>query len=103
MCPDRVDMNVESEGSGMATPAGGRDRTKAALAGLKVVEFGQLLAGPLAGTLLADLGADVVHIEDPATGDPARFMGLEKDGVHLWWKVTGRNKRSVGLDLRTPQ
>jgi len=72
------------------------------LHGLKVVEFGQLTAGPLAGTLLADLGADVVHVEDPDEGDPARRMGYAKDGVKLWWKVGARNKRSVTLDLRCP-
>ncbi|HWL44952.1 MAG TPA: CoA transferase [Ilumatobacter sp.] len=69
--------------------------------GLKVVEFAQIIAGPLAGTLLADLGADVVHVEAPKIGDPTRGMGPEKNGVHLWWKVSGRNKRSVTLDLRS--
>lgn len=71
--------------------------------GLKVVEFGQIIAGPRAGTLLADLGADVVHVEDPTHGDPSRQMGPVKDGVYLWWKVAARNKRSVTLDLRSPQ
>ncbi|MEV5848629.1 CoA transferase [Streptomyces sp. NPDC051985] len=71
------------------------------LEGLKVVEFAQLIAGPLAGTLLADLGADVVHVEDPVHGDSSRRMGPAKDGVPLWWKVAGRNKRSITLDLRT--
>ena len=73
----------------------------AALAGLRVVEFAQIIAGPMAGTLLADLGADVVHVEDPVSGDPARTNGPTKDGVGLWWKVSGRNKRNVTLDLRT--
>ncbi len=71
------------------------------VAGLKVVEFAHVVAGPLAGGLLADLGADVVHVEAPQGGDTARTMGPAKDGVHLWWKVSGRNKRSVSLDLRT--
>ncbi|MBL8776069.1 MAG: CoA transferase [Acidimicrobiales bacterium] len=71
--------------------------------GLKVVEFGQIIAGPLAGTLLADLGADVVHVEDPTHGDPSRQMGPVKDGVYLWWKVAARNKRSVTLDLRSEE
>jgi formyl-CoA transferase len=71
------------------------------LDGLKIVEFGQLVAGPLAGTLLADLGSEVVHVEDPKAGDPARGMGYDKDGVKLWWKVAARNKRSVTLDLRS--
>lgn len=76
----------------------------AALKGLKVLEIAQVIAGPMAGTLLADLGADVVHIEDPVTGDPQRVTGIANDdGVYLWWKVSGRNKRSVTLDLRTPE
>lgn len=70
------------------------------LTGVKVVEFAQVIAGPLAGTLLADLGADVVHVEPPGSGDSARRMGPAKDGAHLWWKVLGRNKRSVTLDMR---
>ncbi|ODU04268.1 MAG: CoA-transferase [Pseudonocardia sp. SCN 72-86] len=74
-----------------------------ALAGLKVVEFAHIIAGPLAGTLLADLGATVVHVEDPTHGDPHRGAGPDKDGVHLWWKVAGRNKRSVTLNLRTEE
>jgi formyl-CoA transferase len=74
-----------------------------ALSGLKVVEFAHVIAGPLAGTLLADLGADVVHVEDPGRGDPQRYAGPAKDGVHLWWKVSARNKRSVTLNLRTDE
>lgn len=76
---------------------------RAALDGLRVVEIAQLIAGPMAGSFLADFGADVVHIEDKQHGDPARYTGITKDGVHLWWKVSGRNKRSVTLDLRTPE
>jgi crotonobetainyl-CoA:carnitine CoA-transferase CaiB-like acyl-CoA transferase len=74
-----------------------------ALAGVKVVELAHVIAGPLAGTLLADLGADVVHVEAPGSGDTARTQGPAKDGVHLWWKVSGRNKRSVTIDLRRPE
>jgi crotonobetainyl-CoA:carnitine CoA-transferase CaiB-like acyl-CoA transferase len=73
------------------------------MAGLKVVEFAHVIAGPLAGTLLADLGADVVHVEDPGRGDPQRNAGPAKDGHHLWWKVSARNKRSVTLDLRSEE
>ncbi|MCX5554530.1 CaiB/BaiF CoA-transferase family protein [Streptomyces sp. NBC_00038] len=69
------------------------------LKGLKVVEFAHVVAGPLAGALLADQGADVVHVEPPGTGDAARAMGPRKDGHPLWFKVAGRNKRSVTLDL----
>jgi len=71
--------------------------------GLKVVEFAHLIAGPLAGTLLADLGAEVVHVEDPTSGDPSRTMAQSKNGHNLWWAVSGRNKRSVTLDLRSAQ
>ena len=74
----------------------------AALEGLKVVEFAHVIAGPLAGTLLADLGAEVIHVDDPEHGDPGRKMGPPKDGTYLWWKVAARNKRSVTIDLRTP-
>jgi formyl-CoA transferase len=74
-----------------------------ALSGIKIVEFAHVIAGPLAGTLMADLGADVVHVEDPRAGDPGRHQGPTKDGIHLWWKVSGRNKRSVTLDLRRPE
>lgn len=74
-----------------------------ALSGLKVVEFAHVIAGPLAGTLLADLGANVIHVEDPKHGDPQRFAGPDRDGVHLWWKVSARNKKSVTLDLRTEE
>ena len=74
-----------------------------ALSGLKVLELAHVIAGPLAGTLLADLGADVVHIEAPGSGDTARLMGPKRDGVPLWWKVGGRNKRSVTLDLRVSE
>jgi crotonobetainyl-CoA:carnitine CoA-transferase CaiB-like acyl-CoA transferase len=70
------------------------------LKGLKVVEFAHILSGPMTGTLLADLGADVLHVEAPSGGDASRAIGPDKDGVHLWWKVLARNKRSVTLDLR---
>ena len=74
-----------------------------ALAGLKVVEFAHVIAGPLAGSLMGDLGAEIVHVEVPGAGDPQRVVGMHKDGVYLWWKVSGRNKRSVTLDLRKPE
>ena len=77
-----------------------KEMKQPALAGIKVVEFAHVIAGPLAGTLMADLGADVVHVEDPGAGDPGRTMGPSKDGAHLWWKVSGRNKRSVTINLR---
>ncbi|MDQ7910844.1 CoA transferase [Phytohabitans sp. ZYX-F-186] len=71
--------------------------------GLKVVEFAHVVAGPVAGGLLADLGATVVHVEAPGTGDPTRQLSLAKGGKHVWWSAIGRNKRSVTLDLRSPE
>jgi formyl-CoA transferase len=73
------------------------------LAGLKVLELGQLIAGPFAAKTLADFGADVVKIEPPAGGDPLRKWRLLKDGTSVWWQVQSRNKRSLALDLRQPE
>jgi len=72
-----------------------------ALAGLKVVEMGQLIAGPFAGKTLGEFGADVIKIEAPGTGDPLRNWRLIKDGTSVWWQVQSRNKRSIALDLRS--
>ena len=71
------------------------------LAGLLVLDAGTMVGGPFAGTLAADYGADVIKIEKPGAGDPIREWPPIKEGVSLWWKVTGRNKRLVTLDLRT--
>lgn len=73
-----------------------------ALAGLKVLDVATLFAGPLAATLLGDHGADVIKVEHPR-GDPSRTHGAAKDGVGLWWKMLGRNKRSITLVLSTPE
>ena len=70
------------------------------LLGLKVLELGQLIAGPFAAKTLADFGAEVIKIEPPATGDPLRKWRLLKDGTSVWWQVQSRNKRSLALDLR---
>lgn len=72
------------------------------LAGLRVVEFGQLLAGPYVGTLLGDFGAEVVKVEPPPAGDAMRDWGRLRHKDHsLWWSVISRNKRSVAINLRT--
>ena len=76
---------------------------RGALDGLRVVEMGQLIAGPFAGKLLGEFGADVVKIEPPAGGDPLRNWRLLQDGTSVWWQVQSRNKRSIALDLRTPE
>jgi formyl-CoA transferase len=73
------------------------------LQGLKVIEMGQLIAGPFAAKTLADFGAEVVKIEPPGAGDPLRQWRLVKDGTSVWWQVQSRNKRSVALDLRKPE
>ena len=70
------------------------------LAGLKVVELGQLIAGPFAAKTLADFGADVIKVEPPGSGDPLRQWRLLHDGTSVWWQVQSRNKKSVVLDLR---
>src|SRR6478672_11256992 len=71
---------------------------------IRVVELGQLLAGPFCGQLLGDFGAEVIKVEDPTHGDPMRQWGREKPyGQSLWWPVVARNKMSVTADLRTPQ
>lgn len=74
-----------------------------ALQGIKVVELGQLIAGPFAGKTLADFGADVIKVEPPGVGDPLRKWRMLRDGTSVWWEVQSRNKRSVALDLRTPE
>ncbi len=73
------------------------------LSGLKVVELGQLIAGPFAAKTLADFGAEVIKIEPPTGGDPLRQWRLIKDGTSVWWQVQSRNKRSLALDLKAPQ
>ena len=85
-------------------PAGGP------LLGLKVLELGQLIAGPFAAKTLADFGADVIKVEPPeeagrpgSGGDPLRKWRLLKDGTSVWWQVQSRNKRSIALDLKHPQ
>ena len=70
------------------------------LSGLKVLEMGQLIAGPFAAKTLGDFGAEVVKIEPPGAGDPLRKWRLLKDGTSVWWQVQSRNKRSIALDLK---
>ena len=74
------------------------------LRGIRVIEVGQLLAGPFAGTLLAYFGADVIKVEPPGDGDPIRgWRLLDKDGTSFWWRSLGRNKKSLTLNLRTTE
>src|ERR1700730_2410010 len=73
------------------------------LAGIRVIEWGQLIAGPFCGKTLGDFGADVIKVEPPGLGDPLRKWRVLKDGTSLWWQVQSRNKRSITLDLRKPE
>ncbi|MFT3815477.1 MAG: CoA transferase [Acidovorax sp.] len=77
--------------------------TPAALSGVRVIEMGQLIAGPFCGKTLGEFGAEVIKIEAPGTGDPLRTWRLMKEGTSVWWQVQSRNKKSVALDLRAPE
>ena len=71
-----------------------------ALQGLKIVELGQLIAGPFAAKLLGEFGAEIIKIEPPGEGDPLRKWRKLENGTSLWWHVQSRNKKSVSLDLK---
>lgn len=73
------------------------------VSGLRVIDAGNMIAGPLAATQLADFGADVIKIELPGVGDSMRHWAPMKEGRSLWWKVIGRNKRLITLALSTPR
>jgi formyl-CoA transferase len=72
-----------------------------ALAGIRVIEMGQLIAGPFCGQLLGDMGAEVIKVEPPKQGDPMRVWG--HGDAKLWWEVVARNKKSVSANLRVPE
>lgn len=73
-----------------------------ALSSLRVLELGQLIAGPFAGAYLASFGAEVIKVEPPGKGDPLRKWRMLHQGTSLWWRLMARNKKSVAIDLRTP-
>jgi formyl-CoA transferase len=73
------------------------------LSGIRVLELGQLIAGPFAAKMLGEFGAEVIKIEPPGKGDPLRNWRLLHDGTSVWWQVQSRNKKSVSLDLRQPE
>jgi crotonobetainyl-CoA:carnitine CoA-transferase CaiB-like acyl-CoA transferase len=79
-----------------------RDPADGPLVGLRVVDASTLFAGPMAAMHLGDMGADVIKIEHPRRPDPSRGHGAARDGVNLWWKTLGRNKRAVTADLSSP-
>jgi formyl-CoA transferase len=104
MSSDSGQQDAARDGAGSQTAAG-------ALDGIKVLELGQLIAGPFAARTLGDFGADVIKVETPPDprhpettgGDPLRRWRLLKDGTSVWWQVQSRNKRSLALDLKDPQ
>ncbi|WP_369907914.1 CaiB/BaiF CoA transferase family protein [Limnohabitans sp. Jir72] len=77
--------------------------TPGALKGLRVVEMGQLIAGPFSAKTLGDFGADIIKIEPPGAGDPLRNWRMLQDGTSVWWQVQSRNKRSIAIDLRSAE
>ena len=74
-----------------------------ALSDVRVLELGQLIAGPFAGSMLAGFGAEVIKVEPPNGGDPMRGWRKLHEGTSLWWYSLGRNKKSITLDLRKPE
>ena len=84
-------------------PTASKSPSPGPLAGLRVIDAGQMIAAPLACTLLADFGADVIKIEHPTQGDAMRTRPPERDGRSLWWKMIARNKRNVTLNLSKPE
>jgi formyl-CoA transferase/succinyl-CoA--D-citramalate CoA-transferase len=84
-------------------PGGPKGPVAGPLDGVRVLEMGSFIAGPFAGQLLGDYGADVIEVEAPGEGDPMRRWGVTLDGDSLWWPTIARNKRSVVLDLRQQQ
>jgi crotonobetainyl-CoA:carnitine CoA-transferase CaiB-like acyl-CoA transferase len=76
-----------------------QEQEQGPLAGLRVLDLATLFAGPLAATMLGDFGAEVIKVEHPTKPDPSRGHGPSKNGVGLWWKLLGRNKRAITLDL----
>lgn len=85
-----------------ARAAGYSARMSGPLAGIRVLDLGTRIGAPFAATLLGDLGAEIIKVEQPGEGDFMRTIGPFVDGYSLWWAVEGRNKQSVTLDLRKP-
>lgn len=77
-------------------------KTTGPLSGLRVIELGSFIAGPFAGQLLGDYGAEVLKIESVGAGDTMRRWGINLEGESLWWPAIARNKKSIAIDLRQP-
>jgi formyl-CoA transferase len=89
---------ASSEGADQGHPPG--PGSPPPLAGVRVLEVGSFIAGPFAGQLLADYGAEVIKVEPPGSGDPMRVWGVCLEGRSLWWPTIARGKRSIAIDLR---
>ena len=98
-----VDYAMVRDAEQLLARAGADDMSALPLEGIRVIDAGQVVAGPFVAQLLGDFGADVIKIEPPQGGDPGRLYGPAKDGVPLLWVFHGRNKKSVTLDLRDPR
>ncbi|MFI6702153.1 CaiB/BaiF CoA transferase family protein [Streptomyces sp. NPDC050509] len=98
---DTTDEKTYGKAYGKTATAPEASARPLALAGVRVLDLATLFAGPLAATLLGDFGAEVIKVEHPTRPDPSRGHGPAKDGVGLWWKLLGRNKRTMTLDLST--
>ena len=99
--PDQNGVSQMPAGDGVDTLGLGVPAPRPALEGLTVIDAATLFAGPLAATILADFGAEVIKIEHPTKVDPARTHGPAKDGIPLWWTSLGRNKSTITLALNT--
>lgn len=97
-----MSMSTTTNATASTTTAAGTAPRIQPLDGLRVLDLATLFAGPMAATLLGDFGAEVIKVEHPGRPDPSRGHGPAKDGVGLWWKVLGRNKRTITLDLSKP-
>ncbi|BEI33300.1 CaiB/BaiF CoA transferase family protein [Polynucleobacter sp. HIN5] len=73
------------------------------LSGIRVLELGQLIAGPFAAKTLADFGAEIIKVESPQEGDPLRKWRMLHEGTSVWWQAQSRNKQSICIDLRQPE
>lgn len=97
-------MQQQQEQQGpQQNPQTGNAARPQALAGIKVLELGTLIAGPFCARMLGEFGADVIKIEAPGQGDPLRQWRVLKDGNSLWWSVQSRNKKSLSLNMKHPK
>jgi crotonobetainyl-CoA:carnitine CoA-transferase CaiB-like acyl-CoA transferase len=98
-CDHKVDFSTRGPDDVPVSPL--RESPPAALEGVTVIDAATLVAGPLIATYFAELGADVIKVEQPGQGDPIRQWGAAKSGINLMWKSLSRNKRAVSLNLRS--